>query len=60
MSDKDLPAWERQLKRDANRRKKETGQTLGHVYEAMAKEAGFKTYAAMRAALKAKHQDGTA
>ncbi len=41
-----------QFKREAIRRKQETGKKLGHVLEQMAQELGFRTYAALRAALK--------
>ena len=36
----------------AYKMKKETGLKLGQCYEQIAKQQGFKTYAAMRAALK--------
>lgn len=48
----DLAPWERALKDEAHRRKKQdTGVKLGHVYQAMAKQAGFNTYEALRASL---------
>lgn len=42
-------SWEKHMQREAFKRKKETGMKLGHCYEQLAQQAGFKTYAAMRA-----------
>jgi hypothetical protein len=43
---------EAELKAMAYRMKQETGSQIGHCYEQIAKQYGFNTYAAMRAALK--------
>ena len=42
------------LKQQAYQLRKATGQSLGHCYEAIAKNRGFGTYAAMRAAMKSR------
>lgn len=43
---------EAELKAMAYKMKQETGKQIGHCYEEIAKQNGFKNYAAMRAALK--------
>lgn len=43
--------WEIELQRQVFDLKKTTGQPLGRCYEAIAKEKGFKTYAAFRQAM---------
>ena len=43
---------EAELKAIAYKMKQDTGDKIGHCYESIAKQHGFKTYAAMRAALK--------
>lgn len=54
MSNKKPQAWpgENQLKREMHRAKVATGKPLGQCYEDYAKELGFNTYAAYRAAKK--------
>ena len=44
------------LRQLAYDRKQATGCKLGHAYEAIAKEHGFRTYAAMREAYKQQEQ----
>lgn len=46
--------WEQALQRQAFDLKKLTGQPLGHCYEEIAKQKGYQTYAALRAAMKGK------
>lgn len=43
--------WEIELQRQAFDLKKATGHALGRCYEAIAREKGFKTYAALRQAM---------
>jgi len=42
---------ETELKAMAYAMKQSTGMKIGHCYEAIAKQHGFKTYAAMRQAI---------
>lgn len=44
--------WDRAMTHAAFHRKKEDGGILGHKYEEIAKEQGYNSYAAMRAAMK--------
>lgn len=46
------PPTKEDLTAMAFKMKKETGKQLGHCYEEIARQYGFKTYAALRAALK--------
>lgn len=46
---------ESELKAKAYALKKVSGMQIGHCYEAIAKQYGYKTYAAMRAAAKEKN-----
>lgn len=48
---KDLPTAAA-LKQRAYDLKKATGMQIGHCYEALAQQYGFKTYAAMRSYIK--------
>ena len=43
---------EPELKAMAFRIKQDTGHKIGHCYELLAKQYGFRTYAAMRADIK--------
>jgi hypothetical protein len=47
------PAKLRQMAYDMKQR---TGKQIGHCYEAIAQQWGFKTYAALRAAMKEQKQ----
>lgn len=47
-------AWEQLLQRQAHALKKITGRKLCECYDEIAKQKGYKTYAALRAVMKAK------
>ncbi len=49
-----LEEWKATLMRQAFQMKKDTGLKLGQCYEQIAKNLGYNTYAAYRAAMKEK------
>jgi hypothetical protein len=56
-SAQNFAGWEAAMKQAVYSAKKITGKKTGHLYEELAKAAGFNNYAAMRAAVQQLFKD---